>query len=224
VLFRSPRIDQGTVESYLNSIAGEINIQPVDRKVKVENDANEVVEEEGKDGRSLLITENAEQIKEQLESDNSFIPLNLMVIKTKAKQITNRVIVANWDKYIEVNITEQKMTAYEKGGNIVGNWAVTTGKRGFSTPTGTFLVYAKTAIQDYRGGTPGTADYYYLPNVKWSTWFNGSISIHEAYWRSSFGGGDYAWNGSHGCVNVPTDLAKYIYDWAPIGTPVIVRY
>jgi lipoprotein-anchoring transpeptidase ErfK/SrfK len=74
------------------------------------------------------------------------------------------------------------------------------------------------------GGTPGV-DYYNLPGVHWVTWFKGGgYSIHEAYWRSSFGGQDYLWNGSHGCVNSPYAVAQFIFDWAPVGTPVIVHY
>lgn len=51
--------------------------------------------------------------------------------------------------------------------------------------------------------------------------FNGNIGLHDADWRTSFGGQIYRTNGSHGCVNLPPDYARRIYDVVQTGTPVI---
>lgn len=42
-------------------------------------------------------------------------------------------------------------------------------------------------------------------------------ALHGAYWHNNFGNPM-----SHGCVNLPLDVAEFLYSWAPLGTPVIV--
>ena len=54
--------------------------------------------------------------------------------------------------------------------------------------------------------------------------FNGGIGLHDANWRSSFGGNIYQTNGSHGCINLPTAAAKEIYDRVYDGIPIICYY
>ena len=51
--------------------------------------------------------------------------------------------------------------------------------------------------------------------------FNGGIGLHDSNWRSTFGGDIYKTNGSHGCINLPTDAAKLIYETVEIGYPVV---
>ena len=53
--------------------------------------------------------------------------------------------------------------------------------------------------------------------------FSGGCGIHDASWRSSFGGNIYTYNGSHGCVNTPYSAVKKIYNNTTYGTPVIVH-
>lgn len=54
--------------------------------------------------------------------------------------------------------------------------------------------------------------------------FNGGIGMHDATWRSRFGGEIYTYDGSHGCINCPYYLAEAIYDNIEAGTPVICYY
>ena len=54
--------------------------------------------------------------------------------------------------------------------------------------------------------------------------FNGGIGLHDANWRSSFGGAIYQGNGSHGCVNLPPSVAGTVYDNIQAGTPVVCHY
>jgi len=59
---------------------------------------------------------------------------------------------------------------------------------------------------------------YEAPDVPWVTYFYRGYALHGAPWRSSFG-----YSGSHGCVNLPVSVAKQVYDFAPLGTPVVVH-
>jgi len=90
---------------------------------------------------------------------------------------------------------------------------VSTGLPGTPTVTGRYSIYQKAASQAMSG--PG----YYLPNVPWVMYFYRGYSFHGTYWHNNFGHPM-----SHGCVNMRTPDAKWLYDWAPIGTLVVVHY
>ncbi|MDP2587792.1 MAG: L,D-transpeptidase family protein [bacterium] len=116
---------------------------------------------------------------------------------------------SNLGKSIRVVLSEQRLYAWEDG-QLVKSFLVSTGLTG-PTPVGNWAVHNKTYVQTYRG--PG----YDLPNVHYSSWFLPEIAIHEAYWHNNFGQPM-----SHGCVNARIEDAQFIYEWAPIGTPVEV--
>lgn len=71
-------------------------------------------------------------------------------------------------------------------------------------------------------GLSGGLDYesfvrYWIP-VK------GAIGIHDASWRSEYGGEIYKKSGSHGCINTPLDEVAKLYDLVEIGTPCVMFY
>lgn len=119
--------------------------------------------------------------------------------------------------YVEVNITQQKMWAYVNGQQIVETDVVTGNESaGMATPSGS--VWAIDAKK--------SPDHFKTTNVDVDFWlpFNGGCGIHNASWRSEFGGDIYKTNGSHGCVNTPYDAAQTIYNAMEIGDPVVVYY
>ncbi len=120
--------------------------------------------------------------------------------------------------YIEIDMTQQKMYYYADGVLILETDVVTgnTGRR-MGTPEGINFVYNKERDRILRG--PGYASFvkYWMP-VK------GGVGIHDASWRSKFGGTIYKTNGSHGCINTPEDIMTQLYDMAEVGTPVIMFY
>ena len=125
------------------------------------------------------------------------------------------------EKWVDLNLGNNTVTAYEGGQVVFGPTGIVPGKPGMETPTGTYSVYLKYDVQTMRGtnldGTP-----YVAPGVQWVSYFTGSIAFHAAPWQPSFG-----WSGpggSHGCVNMSTSDAKFIYDWAGIGTTVVSHY
>lgn len=119
-------------------------------------------------------------------------------------------------KWIDVNLTNQTITAYE-GSNPLKTIYVSTGTAYHPTVIGTFKILSKYPAVRMTGGTPGI-DYYDLPNVPWTMFFYQGYAIHGTYWHHNFGH-----QMSHGCVNLPTDEAKWFYDWAPIGTIVVTH-
>jgi L,D-transpeptidase catalytic domain/Putative peptidoglycan binding domain len=120
--------------------------------------------------------------------------------------------------YVEVNMSEQKMWFYKDGELIVSTNIVTGNMaKGHDTPTIVGYIYNKVRNTNLVGD-----DYVAFVNY-WMKVY-GSIGIHDASWRSKFGGSIYTTNGSHGCINTPYDNVRTIFDNIEIGTPVILFY
>ena len=118
----------------------------------------------------------------------------------------------NGEKWIDVDLTNQRLVAYE--GDTAVYWVtVSTGLPGTPTVTGQYRTYIKYPAQLMTG--PG----YYLPDVPYVMYFYLGYSIHGTYWHNNFGHPM-----SHGCVNTPTPDAKWLYEWAPLGTLINVHY
>jgi lipoprotein-anchoring transpeptidase ErfK/SrfK len=122
-------------------------------------------------------------------------------------------------KRIVVDRTKQILYAYD-GDELFMKEKVSTGIEMTPTPRGTFTIYKKTPSRYMQGPIPGVSTHYYdLPGVPWNLYFSkdGAV-IHGAYWHESFG---RKW--SNGCVNLPIASAEKLYNWANVGTKVIVR-
>lgn len=120
--------------------------------------------------------------------------------------------------YIFVSIKNQKMWYYKYGKLKLSSKVVTGNKGNHDTPKGTFKIQSKARNiyligDDYKSWV----NYWMLINPKFQ------IGLHDATWRSTFGGTIYKWNGSHGCVNLPYKTAQKIYNTVPVGTKVIVK-
>ena len=124
-----------------------------------------------------------------------------------------------FDKLLEVDVTTKRMYAYQSG-QLVNTFLVSAGAATTPTPIGQFKIYAKYPFQNISGyNANGTS--YYLPDVQWIDDFYQSDAIVGNNWSplTYFG---YT-NSSHGSVGVVTSEAEWIYNWAPIGTTVIVH-
>lgn len=122
----------------------------------------------------------------------------------------------NYKKYILVDISDQTLKYYVKG-KVKLKSNVVTGGPGNRTPKGHFRLRSKSRNITLRGN--GYSSY-----VKyWMAFIGSEYGIHDASWRSKFGGTIYKKNGSHGCPNMPRKNAAKLYKMAPIGTRVIIR-
>ncbi len=123
------------------------------------------------------------------------------------------------EKAIHVNLTEQRVYAYERG-RIARTFLTSTGTSRFPTPAMNTWVRAKTEVKRYRWSYgPNHPDNYDLPNVKWNLQIFGPYYIHGAYWHNNFGH-----RMSHGCINLRYSDAEWIYNWAEVGTSVRTFY
>lgn len=120
------------------------------------------------------------------------------------------------NKWIEVDLSEQKLYLKE-GGNTVHSFLVSTGKWS-PTPQGEWRIWTKLRYTRMQGGSKALGTYYNLPNVPYTMYYNQGYGIHGAYWHNNFGNPM-----SHGCVNMKPEEAGIVFNWASVGTRVIVR-
>lgn len=130
--------------------------------------------------------------------------------------------VPAWEKRIEVSISQQTLVAYEQD-KVVLKTNISSGlpDRNIDptiiptdTPTGEFHVYSKMPSK-HMGNGQLTADIeaYELPGVPWTTFFaEHGVAFHGTFWHTNYGVPM-----SHGCINMRTEEAKWIYRWT---TPV----
>ena len=95
-------------------------------------------------------------------------------------------------------------------------------RRGDATPPGTFKINYKQRNRILRGEKLPDGSYSYESPVSFWMPFNGGIGLHDATWRGSFGGEIYRNSGSHGCINMPYEKAKELYEKVDAGTVVHV--
>jgi LysM repeat protein len=115
-------------------------------------------------------------------------------------------------RWIDVDLSAQRLTAYQ-GSTAVRSTLVSTGLPRTPTPTGQFRIYVKYVSTTMAG--PG----YYLTNVPYTMYFYRGYGLHGTYWHSNFGHPM-----SHGCINLPTPEAQWLFNWASVGTLVNIHY
>lgn len=206
------------VQGYLQSVANQADVAPVNKKVNVRNGVSSV-EREGQDGSAIIQAPAVDAIINGFLAGN--VAFDLSSQKVAYKTETNRSVSLDYGRYIEVNLSLQRLWAYQDNQAIFST-PITSGATGagFPTVTGLFSIYAKERSR-YLNGRPYGWNY----NVYVDYWmpFYGGYGLHDADWRSSFGGSDYYYGGSHGCVNMPKSSAAFLFGWADIGTPVWVH-
>lgn len=114
-------------------------------------------------------------------------------------------------RWIDIDLSQQMLYAYQ-GDQLVNSFLVSTGTYLHPTVLGEYRIYVKYRYTDMAG--PG----YYLPDVPYTMYFYKGYGIHGTYWHSNFGTPM-----SHGCVNMQTDEAGWMFDWASVGTLVNVH-
>ncbi len=132
------------------------------------------------------------------------------------------------DKWIEIKLSEQRLTCYEDTTPVFST-PLASGVGSTPTPRGEFKVLYKRHTQRMIG------DDYDLTGVAFPTYFTSSgVAIHGTYWHN-----DFCRPHSHGCLNVPSQAARWVFRWtdpvvpysehtlvtgAAAGTRVVVSY
>ena len=120
------------------------------------------------------------------------------------------------NSYVEINLTAQHLYLYKNGSLVIDSDFVSGNpSKGNATHTGVFGVTYTERDATLKGQNYATPVSFWMP-------FNGNEGMHDATWRSSFGGSIYKRNGSHGCVNLPYSVAQTIFENVSAGFPVFV--
>ncbi|MBE9208322.1 L,D-transpeptidase [Nostoc sp. LEGE 06077] len=114
-------------------------------------------------------------------------------------------------RWIQINLSTQRLTAWE-GKKPVYAVTISTGKQSTPTRIGSFKIQSKHKSARMRGRD------YDVPNVPYTMFYQGNYGIHGAYWHNKFGTPV-----SHGCINVAPNHAKWLFNWASLGTPVVIH-
>lgn len=207
------QFDRAKVKQFIDSdVAGAVTVLPRDRKVIVNSTTGaQTVIQEGRQGYQLLDSDGlADGVMTALAQKQSYSK-EITVVEAPFKTVT----ITGGDKWIEVDLSSQTVTLYT-GNTPVATFLASTGTAATPTAIGEGRIYAKYPMQTMTGTING--EYYYVPNIPWVSYFYGGEAFHGTYWHSNFGHPM-----SHGCVNLSIPNAKTLYDFAPIGTRVIVH-
>ena len=119
------------------------------------------------------------------------------------------------DRWIEINLHEQTISAYDDGRMVFATLITTGSNRNFTRP-GIFQIYQKLPIT-HMAGSLGEEDAYYLMDIPWTMYFDESRAFHAEYWHDHLG-----YKSSHGCVNLSFPDANWLFEWAGNGDWVYV--
>ncbi|MCQ4671387.1 L,D-transpeptidase/peptidoglycan binding protein [Lactonifactor longoviformis] len=128
--------------------------------------------------------------------------------------------------YVEVDLGNQHMWFYKDGQLIVDSDFV-SGNMSYKdrvTPSGVYSLYYKQRDKTLRGKKNPDGTYEYESPVKYWMPFNGGVGLHDASWRSNFGGNIYKTSGSHGCINLPRSKAQVLYENIEKDVPIVCFY
>jgi len=212
-------VDPAKVGGYVNGLGNSgINVDPKNHLINTVN-GQVSGEEQGVEGTAIDTDSLVNQIVPAVNGGQTKIAITTHSVPFKT--VYNNTINLDFGRYIEINLSMQHLWVYQDH-QVVFDSPITSGATGAGFPTvqGLFSVEAKQTDRNLNGYAIG---YNYNVYVQYWMPFYKDYGMHDASWRSSFGGQDYYYGGSHGCVNMPLESAAWIYNWADVGTPVWIH-
>lgn len=205
-------LDKDQIKEYVKELAAKYDTVGAERAFKTH------------DGRDIVISGGPYgfEINQKKETEKIIDDITNGVTETR-EPVYNKEGFCRGENdigstYIEIDLGQQLMF-YFQDGNLLFQSDVVTGNinRGLGSPTGVCYVQNKARNAILRG--PGYAVF-----VNYWMKINGGVGIHDATWRSKFGGKIYKSNGSHGCINTPLSNMKELFNMMEVGTPVVMYY
>jgi lipoprotein-anchoring transpeptidase ErfK/SrfK len=124
---------------------------------------------------------------------------------------TKIALVESGKRWIEVNLSMQRLLVWE-GNKLVAIAPISSGKTSTPTLPGIFKIETKRLRDRMRGVD------YDIANVPHAMYYDRGYAIHGAPWHNRFGTPI-----SHGCINLPVDTAKWLFEWTNLGTSVFIH-
>lgn len=208
-------LNSGKILAYIDKIAEPYVQKTRSEVVMTDPDGQSVLLVRGQDGIDIVDKKSlAVKIGQRLLQGSGF--QQELATSSASYETVN---AANYPKWLVADISNKVMYAYE-GSTLVRSFKISAGAPATPTVIGQFKIQTKLRSQDMRGlNADGTS--YFQANVEWINYFSGSYAIHGNYWRPSTWFGNI--NSSHGCIGITNTDGKWIYEWAPVDTPVITH-
>ena len=211
--------DEDAITSYVEQeVPNQLNQQKVSQEDAVDDSGTVLATVvKGQNGVTVKNVDNlVPQVVQALQSGQGAT----MQVEGDVQQFD--VVQKKSEYRIVVDLSSQTATVY-KGNDQVKQFLVCTGTPGkHSTNPGTYYIYLKYNVQDMTG-LNDDGSRYLSKGVKWVGYFHGGEGFHTASWNSyGIAHGDPKNYGSHGCVNMYEQDAKWIYDNCTEGTIVQV--
>lgn len=208
----NPAVNQDKVKEYVNSLSDSYNTVGKARSFHTSS-GNTINVSGGDYGWKINADKEVQDLIAAIKEGQTV---------TKKPAYSNSALVYGTsdigNTYVEIDMTKQHLWFY-KNGSLVVEGDVVTGNVSLNhtTPPGVYKLKYKERNATLKGEDYSTPVSFWMP-------FNGGIGIHDATWRSVFGGQIYKTDGSHGCVNSPYNLAQTIFNNIDVGTPVVCYY
>ena len=206
----NPVLDEEKVADYVSTLSRKYNTCYSAKTLKTSY------------GKTVTIPESHYGWKVDTETEKAQIIKEIKAGKAVSRDL-NYSMTANshegndfGDSYVEINLTAQHLFLYKDGKLIVDSDFVSGNvSQNNATPTGAYGITYTEKNATLRGENYETPVTYWMP-------FAGNVGMHDAYWRSKFGGTIYKYSGSHGCINLPSEVAKTIFEHVEKNYPVLV--
>lgn len=224
-------VDEAKAMEYVEKLAEKYDTYGKDRKFKSTSRGDITVKAgEGCYGWWIYQDKTCEQLVEIIEEGSS---ANIEPIYYKNPDSAYEYVCnPEWrtaesdigSTYCEVDLKKQHFWYYKNGKleyecDIVSG--MPTAER--NTPGGVYKVWYKEKDKVLKGSL-STGETWNTPVTYWNNISTFGIGLHDATWHSYFGGDRYKYAGSHGCINMPFDAAKFVYEKVELGTPVVMYW
>lgn len=224
-------VNKEKVEAYVKKLAGKYDTYKKERSFKatIQGDIIIPVGSDARYGWWLDKDKMSEQLTELLKSaeshelvepiyysENSYSYIGLKSARSENDDIGNT--------YVEIDLTNQKLWYYEAG-ELKLECFIVSGKLtpARTTEAGVYRLWYKDKNHRMKA-TNSAGESWDSTCSYWSSVSPVGIGLHDAQFRSSFGGTIYKQNGSHGCINMSLSTGKFIYDNVDFNTPVVMYY
>lgn len=202
--------NEEAIAAFTASLAEKVDRPAVDGVKLVDRNGEQLPDsiytKEGVQGRTIGdVSGIAKAFATQLEEGNGHYALTVTTVEPKQ---------TTFERWIEVDVSEQAVYVWENG-EIIRTMLTSSGLPQHESSRGTFRINSHVVMQDM-GCVPGYD--YCTKDVKWVMYYNGDEAFHGTWWHENFGQ-----KMSHGCMNLSEGNAKWLWDWAPIGTEVWVH-
>jgi lipoprotein-anchoring transpeptidase ErfK/SrfK len=209
-------VDSTVLNSYVAALDLRWSRKPAQASVRLVG--KHAVVTAAQPGITVQTTRLATQIEHELATgERQLLSLGVQTSRAPA--------AATPEKAVVVRLGSQTLTAYLNGKPVLET-PVTTGRPALPTPIGSFSVLNRNSPYVFHSPWPPGNAFYYPPTpVTWAMEFYDGDFLHDDPGEPAGDFGSDSQNGyfaSHGCVHIPHDAMAFLYNWLPVGAPVIV--